>query len=195
MQELGVIGGFRRAWAPVPGRDQTVHEKRRRQSEGSPNKAARMCLKSGNGPLNKLTDGMMIKDRGNNRAGARSVCQPPSALDEITQSLSMNNRNKLYELINKLKSMGCSVIVITHDVEELIRITDTITVLRDGEVVGDLVSANTTPDEIKHMMVGREISGEYYRADMVPDYGDDIVLSVSDLTVPGEIETSRRART
>ncbi|NLT39142.1 MAG: sugar ABC transporter ATP-binding protein, partial [Clostridiales bacterium] len=50
------------------------------------------------------------------------------------------------------------------------------------------VSANTTPDEIKHMMVGREISGEYYRADMVPDYGDDIVLSVSDLTVPGEIE-------
>jgi len=63
-----------------------------------------------------------------------------------------------------------------------------VTVLRDGEVVGDVVSAETTPDEIKHMMVGREISGDYYRADTTPEYADKVVLSVRDLTVPGEIE-------
>ncbi|NLA87901.1 MAG: sugar ABC transporter ATP-binding protein [Clostridiales bacterium] len=140
-------------------------------------------------PLNKLTDGMMIETRKIiELARALSVDPQLLLLDEITQSLSMNNRNKLYELINKLKAMGRSVIVITHDVEELIRITDTITVLRDGEVVGDVISAETTPDDIKRMMVGREISGDYYRADMKPEYGDEVVLSVSNLTVPGEIE-------
>jgi ribose transport system ATP-binding protein len=140
-------------------------------------------------PLNKLTDGMMIETRKMiELARALSVDPQLLLLDEITQSLSMNNRNKLYELLKKLKEMGRSVIVITHDVEELIKITDTITVLRDGETVGDVVSADTTPEEVKRMMVGREISGDYYRADMKPDYRDKVVLSVANLTVPNEIE-------
>lgn len=140
-------------------------------------------------PLNKLTDGMMIETRKMiELARALSVDPQLLILDEITQSLSMNNRNKLYELIKKLKAMGRSVIVITHDVEEMIKITDTITILRDGEVVGEVNSVETTPDTIKRMMVGREISGDYYRADMKPDYTDNVVLSVKDLTVAGEIE-------
>jgi len=121
-------------------------------------------------------------------ARALSVDPDILLLDEITQSLSLNNRNRLYELINRLKDMGKSIIVITHDVEELIEITDTITVLRDGEVVGNVVSANTTPDEIKMMMVGRQMDGEYYRADMKPDYSEEVVLSVKDVTVEDEIE-------
>lgn len=140
-------------------------------------------------PLGRLTDGMMIETRKMiELARALSVEPQLLLLDEITQSLSMNNRSKLYDLIKKLKAMGRSVIVITHDVEELIRITDSITVLRDGEVVGDVVSSQTTPDQIKRMMVGREISGEYYRADMTPDYREEVILSVKNLTVPGEIE-------
>jgi ribose transport system ATP-binding protein len=140
-------------------------------------------------PLGKLTDGMMIETRKIiELARALSVDPQLLLLDEITQSLSLNNRNKLIELINKLKEMGRSVIVITHDVEELIQITDTITVLRDGAVVGDVVSKETTPDEIKRMMVGRDISGEYYRADLKPEYEEKVVLSVKDLTVPGEFE-------
>ncbi len=139
-------------------------------------------------PLNKLTDGMMIETRKMiELARALSVDPDILLLDEITQSLSMNNRKKLYELLEKLKSMGRSVIVITHDVDELIKITDSITVLRDGEVVGDVVSADTTSEEIKRMMVGREISGDYYRADMKPDYTDEVVLSVSNLTVENRV--------
>ena len=57
----------------------------------------------------------------------------------------------------------------------------------DGELVGNVNSRETTPDEIRMMMVGREINGEYYRADMVPDYQDEVVLEVRDLTVPHEI--------
>jgi ribose transport system ATP-binding protein len=140
-------------------------------------------------PLNRLTDGMMIETRKMIEL-ARALSADPDVLllDEITQSLSMNNRNRLYELLKRLKSMNRSVIVITHDVDELIEITDTITVLRDGEVVGEVASSETTADEIKLMMVGRDMSGEYYRADMTPEYDDEVVLRVSDLTVAGEIE-------
>lgn len=191
MQELGVIGSLPAGVNVFLGRTKQF-TKNGVVSLKSLNKAAAEQFEKWDlpkVPLSKLTDGMMIETRKIiELARALSVDPRLLLLDEITQSLSMNNRNKLYELINKLKAMGRSVIVITHDVEELIRITDTITVLRDGEVVGDVVSAETTPDEIKHMMVGREISGDYYRADTTPEYADKVVLSVRDLTVPGEIE-------
>ena len=140
-------------------------------------------------PLNANPGTMLIESRKMvELARALSVDPNILLLDEITQSLSLNNRQKLYELLQKLKAMGRSVIIITHDVEEMIEITDTITVLRDGEVVGNVVSAETTPDEIKRMMVGREMDGDYYRVDMQADYDEEVVLSVKDLTVPGELE-------
>lgn len=140
-------------------------------------------------PLHQLTEGMMIETRKMiELARALSVDPDLLLLDEITQSLSMNNRERLYQLIVKLKEMGRSVLVITHDVDELVRITDTITVLRDGAVVGDVDSRRTTADEIKRMMVGRSMSGEYYREDKTPDYGEKVMLTVRELSAPGEIE-------
>ena len=140
-------------------------------------------------PLNRFTGSMMIETRKIiELTRALSVDPDILLLDEISQSLSLNNRQKLYELLQKLKSMGRSVIVITHDVDEMIEITDTITVLRDGEVVGEVVSAETTSDEVKRMMVGREISGDYYRADNRAQYDDEVVLSVENLTVDGELD-------
>jgi len=140
-------------------------------------------------PLNQFTGGMMIETRKIIEL-TRALAVDPDILilDEITQSLSLNNRQKLYELLKRLKAMGRSVIVITHDVEEMLAITDTITVLRDGEVVGEIVSSDTTPGEVRRMMVGRELSGDYYRADNKVDYDEEIVLSVKNLTVDGEIE-------
>jgi len=140
-------------------------------------------------PLNKPTGGMMIETRKIiELARALSIDPDILLLDEITQSLSLNNRQKLYELLRKLKEMGRSVIVITHDVDEMIEITDTITVLRDGVVVGEVVSSETTADEVKLMMVGREISGDYYRADTQAEYDDEVVLSVTNLSVDNELE-------
>lgn len=191
MQELGVIGSLPAGVNVFLGRTKQF-TKNGIVNLKSLNKAAAEQFKKWDlpyVPLNKLTDGMMIETRKIiELARALSVEPQLLLLDEITQSLSMNNRNKLYELINKLKSMGRSVIVISHDVEELIHITDSITVLRDGEVVGDVISNDTSADDIKRMMVGREISGDYYRDDMKPEYGDDVVVSVRNLTVPGEIE-------
>jgi ribose transport system ATP-binding protein len=84
--------------------------------------------------------------------------------------------------------MGRSVIVITHDIDEMMEISDTITVLRDGEAVGTVTTDQTTTDEIRYMMVGREISGKYYRADMKPDYFDEVALTVETISIDGEIE-------
>lgn len=140
-------------------------------------------------PLNADPGTMLIESRKMvELARALSVDPNILLLDEITQSLSLNNRRKLYELLQRLKAMGRSVVLITHDVEEMLEITDTVTVLRDGEVVGSVVSAETSPDEIKRMMVGREVSGDYYRADHQAEYDDEVVLRVQNLTVPGELE-------
>jgi ribose transport system ATP-binding protein len=84
--------------------------------------------------------------------------------------------------------MGKSVIVITHDIDEMLQISDSITVLRDGEVVGDVETSRTSADEIRYMMVGRQISGDYYRADAKPDYSDEVVLTAENVTISGEIE-------
>ena len=140
-------------------------------------------------PLNRNTNGMSIESRKMiELARALSVDPEILLLDEVTQSLSLNNRERLYKLIEKFKAMGRSVIVITHDIEEMIEITDNITVLRDGAVVGTVASAETTPDEIRNMMVGREVEGGYYRDDFAPDYSDKVELEVRNLTVAGEIE-------
>ncbi len=140
-------------------------------------------------PIDGYLGDMMIESRKMvELARALSIDPDILLLDELTQSLSLNNREKLYKLINKIKEMGRSVIVISHDVDELIAITDTITVLRDGEVVGNVVSAETTADDVKRMMVGRDVKNEYYHTDSKAEYSDEVVLSVDDISVAGEIE-------
>ena len=140
-------------------------------------------------PLNASPGTMLIESRKMVEL-ARALSLEPNILllDEVTQSLSMNNREKLYALLRRLKAEDRSAIVITHDVEEMLRITDTVTVLRDGEVVGTVSSAETTPDEIKRMMVGREMRGDYYRSDRAPDFSDAVALTADDLCVDGELE-------
>ena len=139
-------------------------------------------------PLGRLTEGMIIEDRKMiELARALSIDPEILLLDEVTQSLSLNNRRKLYDLIKRFREMGRSVIVITHDIEEMIQITDAITVLRDGEVDGQVSSAQTDPDRIRMMMVGRQISGDYYRDDRHPDCDGETVLEVRDLSVPHEL--------
>lgn len=191
MQELGVVGTLPAVVNVYLGRTKNFSERgfiNRRKMKAA---AEAVFEKWGLPPMDVTapTEGMLIEQRKIIEL-ARALSNDPDIilLDEITQSLSHDNREMLYGLLKRLKELGKSVIVITHDVEELIAITDTITVLRDGEAVGDVVSADTTPDEIKSMMVGREIHGEYYRSDSEPDYRPEAVLSVKNLTVAGEIE-------
>lgn len=115
---------------------------------------------------------------------ARALSCSPEILilDEVSQSFSHDKRKILYNIIENCKSQGIGVLFISHDLEELVHLSDSITVLRDGEVVDTVLRGNVSVSELKQMMVGREISGDYYRVDDVPSYRDDVALSVRNLT-------------
>ncbi len=106
-------------------------------------------------------------------------------LDEITQSLSQNNREILFRVIRRFREEGRIVFIITHDVDEMISVTDRIITLRDGSVVGENISAQTTADEIKQKMVRRTMTGGYYRTEQKPDYAEAVLLRVTNLGVEG----------
>lgn len=140
-------------------------------------------------PLHKLCNNMQIETRKMiELARALSVNPDILILDEVTQSLSQNNREILYKLIRKMKEAGKSVIIITHDLEEMIDICDSITVLRDGEVIGTKECEGIDSGELKRMMVGREVDGQYYREDNAPDFEDKVVYKLENVTVSGEIK-------
>lgn len=139
-------------------------------------------------PFNRLTSTMSVETRKViELIRALSIDPEILILDEVTQALSLNNRKVLYEIINRYKEMGRTVILISHDLEEAIELSDTLTILRDGVVVDTVESDKVTADEVKRMMVGRNIEGEYYRSDNEPSRMDDVILSVKDLTVKNEI--------
>ena len=102
-------------------------------------------------------------------------------LDETTQALSHDTRKRLHEIINELLKQGKTILMITHDIEEIAEVADRVTVLRDGEIVGCLNKDEIDPSKLKRMMVGREIGGELYRTDHETIFEDKIVLEARNL--------------
>lgn len=121
---------------------------------------------------------------------ARALNSNPDflVLDEISQALSQDNRNVLYEFIKKFKEDGRTILMITHDLEEMVEICDEIAVLRDGEVVETRPSSDYSMEELKRLMIGREVSGDYYRDDQEESYQKEVILEAKDLNVPGKCE-------
>lgn len=108
-------------------------------------------------------------------------------IDETTTALSQEGREELYKHMERIKNSGNSVIFISHDLPEVLEKSDTITVLRDGVYIDTVKSSDVTEEDLKKLMVGREVTGDYYRADYDEKISDEIVLSVKDVTVPGLI--------
>ncbi len=109
-------------------------------------------------------------------------------IDETTTALSQEGREELYKQMNRIRSEGNTIIFISHDLPEVLRMSDTITCLRDGVYIDTVKSADVTEDDLKKLMVGREVTGDYYRADYGESISDEVVLSVKDVTVPGQIQ-------
>jgi ABC-type uncharacterized transport system ATPase subunit len=79
-------------------------------------------------------------------------------LDEPTAVLSPQEVNELWRVLRKLRDEGGTIVVITHKLDEVMAISDTITVMRQGETVGRLKTSATSPQEIARMMVGRDVT-------------------------------------
>ena len=109
-------------------------------------------------------------------------------IDETTTALSQEGREELYKHMERIKKSGNTVIFISHDLPEILDKSDTITILRDGVYIDTVKSKDVTEDDLKKLMVGREVTGDYYRADYGEKVSDEVVLSVKNVTVPGLIE-------
>ncbi len=90
--------------------------------------------------------------------------------------------------MNRVRDNGNTVIFISHDLPEILDKSDTITILRDGVYIDTVKSADVNEDDLKKLMVGREVTGDYYRSDYGEKVSDEVVLSVKNVTVPGLIE-------
>ena len=99
-------------------------------------------------------------------------------MDEPSSSLTEKEVNKLFEFIRELKKQGISVIIITHKLDEVYAITDTVAIMRDGKYIGTKATKDISRAEMIRMMVGRDIK-EVYKA---KDYEiGDVVLDVKNL--------------
>jgi ribose transport system ATP-binding protein len=133
-------------------------------------------------PVSRMTGSLTIEEKKIVEL-IRALSIDPSLLilDEITQVLSLNYRRILIDIIGKIKAAGKSVLMVTHDVEEMVEFCDSITIMRDGKIVAERQSAETSPEEVKRLMVGRELSKSYYRSDKEEHFEDEIVLEVEHL--------------
>ena len=108
-------------------------------------------------------------------------------LDEPTAALTQVEVEELFKIMNDLRAKGIGMIYISHRMDEINRISDRITVMRDGEYVGTVLTKDTTKDDIVKMMVGRVIYGDKKEQSTVPDDAE-VVLEVSNLNRGKEIK-------
>ena len=111
-------------------------------------------------------------------AKALSVNAKLIIMDEPTSSLTDRETEILMTLIRKLKQNGVSIVFISHKLNEIFEISDRISVLRDGEFVGCVNTAECSNDMLIQMMVGRKLTDIYPKKEVAPG---DVVLSVKNL--------------
>ncbi len=99
--------------------------------------------------------------------------------DEPTSSLTEEEVEHLFKIINMLRDKGCGIIYISHKMAEILRISDEITVMRDGTWVATKPASELTMDEIIRLMVGRELNNQFPPKTNKPG---EVALEVEHLT-------------
>jgi simple sugar transport system ATP-binding protein len=102
-------------------------------------------------------------------------------LDEPTAVLVPQEVDSLFDTLNRLRKDGLSVIFISHKLDEVTKITDRVTVLRDGKSIGTVDTVNVTQKQLAAMMVGRDTFGVTRQTEINPD--NKKILEVEDLCV------------
>lgn len=98
--------------------------------------------------------------------------------DEPTSSLTEAEVQHLFRIINNLKAQGCGIIYISHKMEEILHISDDVTIMRDGTWIATKPAKDLTMEEIIKLMVGREITNRFPEKDNHPE---EIILEVENL--------------
>ena len=104
-------------------------------------------------------------------------------MDEPTSSLSEKEVEHLFKIIDKLKQRGCGIIYISHKMDEIFKICDEITILRDGKWINTVNVKESTMEQIVGMMVGRELTQRFPEKTNVPK---EVILQVENLTAKNQ---------
>ena len=99
--------------------------------------------------------------------------------DEPTSSLTETEVEHLFRIINMLRDRGCGIIYISHKMEEILRISDEVTIMRDGQYVATRPASELTMEEIIRLMVGRELTNRFPPKENVPG---EVILDVEHLS-------------
>ncbi len=99
--------------------------------------------------------------------------------DEPTSSLTETEVEHLFRIINMLRDRGCGIIYISHKMEEILRISDDVTIMRDGTWVATKPAKELTMEEIIKLMVGRDLTNRFPPKDNAPG---DVILKVDGLS-------------
>jgi ribose transport system ATP-binding protein len=105
-------------------------------------------------------------------------------LDEPTSALTLDEVQLLFDTIRRLKRRGIGIVYVSHRIPEVMEITDRVTVLRDGKLVGTYATADTSPDALIEKMVGRKLLGNLLAKRARADSGE--LLKVQHLTRKNE---------
>ena len=105
-------------------------------------------------------------------------------LDEPTAVLTPQEVEEFFQILRRMREQGKAVIIITHKMDEVLAISDDVTVMRDGRVVGQRKTADTNAAELARLMVGREV---LLRVEKKPATPGRCVLSVRDLSMNGRL--------
>jgi len=108
--------------------------------------------------------------------------------DEPTSSLSDNEVEALFRIMNDLRDKGVAMVYISHKMDEIYSLTDQITVFRDGCLIGSVATKDVTPEKLINMMVGRELNDVYDKSSpKTADYDEnEVLLKVENLTRENE---------
>ncbi len=132
-------------------------------------------------PATRLGDLSVSKIQSVEIAKAVSYNAKVIIMDEPTSSLTENEVEHLFRIIRDLRGRGVAIIYISHKMEEILRISDEVTIMRDGRRVGTWPSAELTEDLIIRNMVGRDLVHRFPERHNVPGA---VVLRVAELTSP-----------
>src|SRR5215204_1259735 len=104
-------------------------------------------------------------------------------LDEPTAVLSPKEVQEFFDILRRMRDQGTTIIIITHKLEEVLAISDDVTVMRDGKTVGSVRTADTNAQELARMIVGRDVLLRVEKTDANPS---EPVLSIENLSVTGK---------
>ncbi|RKX79420.1 MAG: D-xylose ABC transporter ATP-binding protein [Spirochaetes bacterium] len=112
-------------------------------------------------------------------------------MDEPTTSLTENEKKRLFSVIQNLKSMGCTIVYISHQLDDVLDLAERVTVMRDGSIIETVDTENTTKEKLIYLMTGKDLSSVYPAKNAV---AGEIVLQAEALSGAGINNVSFKLR-